>query len=250
MTEPAEPLRKFGVIDFSHSDPLASFLSSRYEVRRAHPSKILEMVKSGELDLGMVSLVSYLENREALRLVEGPTIHSLSGTISTLLVSSGNPMGTPMKIAVTSHTRTTEFYLDQIMRKLGIRTELIHCDFTEAQDLLEKADYALVIGDEALRAFNSGCRILLDIGRQFSVNFGLPPVYAVTVTASDVKSLPAIDVTNLDAAVEKHDSNMASESSKRVGVSIHLMERYFTSIRYSFTDEVRNTIGFVDRAIH
>ena len=58
---------------------------------------------------------------------------------------------------------------------------------SECESLLENADYALVIGDDAIRAYSGYANILMDVGLEFSKLYGLEPVYAVSATRSNIE---------------------------------------------------------------
>ncbi len=235
---------RLGLINFSHSDPLEAMLDPLFQITRDVPSVLLEEVLSGKLDYAMVSLLSYYSRRSELKILEGPTIHSISRTMSTLLVSNGGGMDGIGDVAVTSHTQTTEFYLGLILHELGISWKPIRCDFTEASDLLGVADYALLIGDEALRSYRPEFRILIDVGKEFSSLAGLPPVYAVTVSKIQGKSDRLADSDDMARLEPRYDDAAVVRTSMRIGVSPEIVRQYYRCIRYSYDQQVRASIGF------
>lgn len=218
---------------------------------REHPRDLLNHVLDGTVDCAMVSLVSYLENRESLSIMETANIHSLRGTLSTLLVSRGEGIARDMDIAITAHTRTTSYYLDLILSAMHIQHSDHATHSTEASDLLSDARYALVIGDEALKVFNGGYRVLMDIGYEFSRIFSMPPVYAVTVCRKD-HEYPAGDFSILQDGV-RASTKFKGEAAERVSGSLHvpvsILASYYNCISYSFNPMVGNTVDFVQRGI-
>ncbi len=235
-----------GIINFTHSDPLYNSLGKKEGIIRESPGKILKMVLEGSLEGGMVSLVSLLENR--LELVKGANIHSISNTMSTLLVSKGKELSKSMDIAVTSHTRTTELYLEMALKGLGISYRLIHTEFTEAEDLLTIADYALVIGDEALKVYGSTPRILLDTGFEFSRQYHLQPLYAVMCHRPGEGEPSGIEYVNSAVFPSHATKEKAAESaSERLGISLSVMRRYYSVIRYDYQGVLNDTVDFVSR---
>lgn len=239
----------YRILDYSHSDPLYRSLEPNLKVDRGTPSENLKVVLDGEYSESMISLVSYLENREELKLLPTANIHSISTTGSTLLVSSGATIKKSMEISVTANTRTTSHYLSLILRSMGIEYKFRNGEETSADSLLEESDYALVIGDEALKIFGTGHRILLDIGYEFSRIFGRLPVYAVTVSLEDKKS----DVTDLVnqsiLSYKTHIRECAANASSHLGVPIGIMMWYYKLIRYDFSGPVRSTIDFVEKTL-
>jgi predicted solute-binding protein len=150
-----------------------------------------------------------------------------------------------MDIAVTGHTRTTEFYMGKVLEGLGISYRAVRRPETAGIELLRSSDYALVIGDEALEAYVDGSTVLLDIGREFSSMFMLPPVYAVTVTTGKEDTVPGLDMGRLQESAAKHSGMAAKEASARLSLPEKLFENYYSRIGYSWDSSVMGTIEFV-----
>ena len=239
-----------GLINFSHTEPLSMAIDHRSYVRE-HPRDLLNHVLDGTVDCAMVSLVSYLENRESLSMMETANIHSQRGTLSTLLISRGECIARDMDIAITAHTRTTSYYLDLILSAMHIPHRDHFTNSTEASDLLSDSSYALVIGDEALKVFNGGYRVLMDIGYEFSRIFSMPPVYAVTVCRKD-HEYPAGDFSILQDGVHA-STKFKGEAAERISRSLHvsrsIVASYYNCISYDFNPMVGNTVDFVQRGI-
>ncbi len=237
-----------GLINFTHSDPLFLSLSKKEGFLRETPGKILDMILGGELEGGMISLVSLLEN--GLELFKGANIHSVSTTMSTILVSRGKGLSKKMEIAVTSHTRTTEFYLEMVLKGLGIEYKMLHSDSTDANDLLNQAEYALVIGDEALRVYSTDLRIILDTGYEFSRLFHMQPLYAALAYKREEKP-PAgfADVDRATAPERPVVEEAVEEASKRLNLDKKLMRRYFSLVKYDYVPVLDRTVDFVSKHI-
>jgi len=234
------------LIDFTHSFPLIEALSSQAKMSRGSPSDNLKGVLDGKYSMAMVSLVSYLENKDDLELVKGANIHTKAQTLSTLLVSRGKDLTNRMDVAVTAHTKTTELYMDLVLSRMGISPKKIYSKATEASELLEEAEYALVIGDEALRYFHGDGKIILDIGYEVSHFFKLEPLYAVTVARKD--SLDMDEVRILEKAVELSQifiMESIKKGSNERGISRDLLEYYYTLISYGYSMKQDRTMDFV-----
>lgn len=236
-----------GIINFTHSDPLYSAVRRKDLVVRDSPANILEKVLDGKLEGGMVSLVSLI--RSNLNLSRGANIHSIATTMSTILVSNGKPISKNLEIAVTSHTRTTEFYTEMVLKALGINYKMIHTDYTDADDLLSVSDYALVIGDEALRVYGSSLRILFDTGFEFSRLYHLQPLYAVMgyTGSQEPEGMDAVNEAVYPSSDDIETS--ASNASERLGLRLDLMRRYYSLIRYDYPSQLDRTIEFVMKHI-
>lgn len=237
-----------GIINFTHSDHLYAAYGDKSLVLRETPKNILKYILQGRLDCGMVSLFEYLENQDRLELVESATIHSLKGTMSTLLVTRKATISSPMKIAVTEHTRTTAVYLELVLKKMKIDYTLIWSREREAEALLMEADYALVIGDEALKVYSTDMRIIWDLGYQFSALYSMMPVFSVTVKAKGKECSREIEL--LDQAVRdspEYIDQFVEEDSGRLGLPADTMRRYFHTIQLDFNNEVKKTVNFLSK---
>lgn len=238
-----------GLIDFTHSEPLYAAYPRKENVVRDTPKNLLKRLLGGEIDCGMISLFEYFDHRDALEILESATIHSLRGTMSTLLVSRGRSIGKHMEISVTEHTRTTAAYLELILQKSGIEYDLKWSQEREAEKLLDEADYALVIGDEALKVYSTRLKILWDIGYQFSRLFSMSPVFSVTVARKN--SSCTEEISDLDLAISHHGEYVeksVDETSAKLGVERNIIRQYYNTIRYDFTPGVRKTLEFLQKA--
>ena len=239
------------LIDFTHSFPLIDAISSRTEIDTGTPAGNLEGILDGKYSMAMVSLVSYLENSEDLELIRGANIHSRAQTLSTILVSRGKDLADEIDVAVTSHTKTTEFYMDQVLSRLGISCNKIHGKATESDDLLDMADFALVIGDEALRFYNGNGKIIFDIGFEFSHLFRLEPIYAVTVARKG--EVDKGEVADLDFSVEASRNYIKKSINRAAGernIDKNIMAYYYDLISYQYGSEIDRTVEFVSGMSH
>ncbi|MFG1518909.1 MAG: MqnA/MqnD/SBP family protein [Thermoplasmataceae archaeon] len=240
----------FGIISFAHSDPFYLALNDRYSFMRYGPREILSKILSGELEGGMVSLVSYFQHSDQLDLMESATISSKSATISAVIASRKEDLRENIHIAVTAHTETTVLYANEVLKKMGIRAEFHPSKRTYVDELLEEEEYALVIGDEALKAYKPGIRILIDVGHEFSRLFHMPPVYAVTVCSksADCSSYAA----TISKAIKKYRSLIRPTvdlTAFRLTLNPSAVEAYFNSIDYTFDNSKKKTVEFVSNII-
>ena len=234
------------LIDFTHSFPLIGALSSQTKMSKESPADNLKGVLDGKYSTAMVSLVSYLENSDDLELLKGANIHTKAQTLSTLLVSAGKDLADRMEVAVTAHTRTTELYMDLVLSRMGISPKKIYSKATEAADLLEEAEFALVIGDEALRYFHGDGKIILDIGYEVSHFFKLEPLYAVTVARKDSVDMDEVRILEKSVNLSRgYIMESIEKGSAERGISRDLLEYYYSLINYEYSLKQDRTIDFV-----
>ncbi|EQB71352.1 MAG: hypothetical protein AMDU1_APLC00029G0022 [Thermoplasmatales archaeon A-plasma] len=240
-----------GLINFTHSCPLHRAYPDPAGMVMDSPRGIISSILDGSIACGMVSLLEYFSHRDVLELENSAVISSIGPVISTLLVSRGTLPHKGMEIAVTRHTRTTEMYLKYILRSEGIEYETKPSSSTEAQDLLNEAEFALVIGDEALSAFSSGFRIIWDIGYEFNRISSHAPVFAVTVKRKGVGCSREIGHLN-SAMMHAHEfrDECTVESARKLGISSAIMKRYYSLVRYEFTTETLKSIEFASSIAH
>ena len=54
---------------------------------------------------------------------------------------------------------------------MGISYQIKESDYFDADNLLKTADYALIIGDNAIEAYSGNLNILMDIGLEFAKQY-------------------------------------------------------------------------------
>ncbi len=237
-----------GLINLSHSDPLAATFNDN-EIERHSASENFDLVLNKKVDIAMIPLVSYLKNKDKLNLVKSMNIHSVSNTVSTVLVSKYKYLKDNARIAVTSLTKTTELYLKLIMDKIGIKYELCHSKYNDYKNLLNDYDYALVIGDNAIMSYNNNVNIIMDTGLEFSKLYNMEPVYAVTAGYNH----SSLDLENtLNEHIlqsKKYVNEFILKNAEKFNVKKELMSMYYRSIDYSYNYSVEKTINFLDKII-
>lgn len=227
-------------LKMSHSDPLV-LSYGRDDYNRASPDKCLKSVLSGESLKSMVSLVSYIENMDRIRMIDGPLISFKNQSVSTLLVSNERYLSYDIEIAVSGDTRTTEFYMEKVLDAMRIGFKVRRSRKLEAEDLLNEAPYALVIGDEALKVYGSRYRILLDIGFEFSRIFQMIPVYAVSTALHD----SPITSDDFYMKTDLFRQKCTDDLSNRLNISRMIVSRYYSNLSYSPSISTKATIDFV-----
>jgi predicted solute-binding protein len=235
-----------GLINLSHSDPLYMSFPAGETVRNSAAANMKYLLE-GNIEIGMVSLVSFIQNMDKLKLIRSMNIHSRANTVSTILVSKFNYLKDKMKINVTSLTKTTELYLKLVLDKMGISYEIRESEYSDADTLLKTSDYALIIGDNAIEAYSGNLNILMDIGLEFSKQYNMYPVYAVSAAAENT-DVDSSMVNYLDSRI-KESSKYINEATKlnsiKFNVKEEVMHEYYKSIDYSFNDPVMRTIDYI-----
>src|SRR3954468_13757286 len=123
------------------------------ELTKDTPDRLSELLVTGDLDIGPISLVEYLRNADQLALLPDIAIGSDGPVLSVNLVTQ-----VPLteldgrRVALGSTSRTSvllaRMWLEQVH---GVRPEYFTCP-PELPTMLLEADAAVLIGDAVLRA--------------------------------------------------------------------------------------------------
>ncbi len=228
------------MINLIHSDPLDHVAEENFEVSRSDTRSNLRDLLDGKVDYSMISLVDYFKNRESLSLADGPTISGRGKSDSNLLVSNGSDPFPGMRVAVTSETETTAFFLKLILERLFPGSVLIRSRSNSVENLLKEEDFALVIGNRALDIYRTDTKIIFDITHMISKIFNMHSIYAVTVSLTDkgtdenlvaLKNIPRWTITrDLDRISKEHNMEKA------------ILNEYYQSLTYDLNSLMRKEI--------
>lgn len=175
----AEPLIRLGAVSYLNVRPLVFGLDRRdgVSLRFDVPSECARLLASGEIDLGMVPSITYLD-RPGDRIVPGVCIGS-EGPVASVALYSRKPIADVRTIALDTSSRTSAM-LTRILcaRRFNIAPVFV----PHAPDLaamLAAADAALLIGDPALFADHAALGAAkIDLGAEWTAMTGLPFVWA------------------------------------------------------------------------
>ncbi|MGP6239207.1 MqnA/MqnD/SBP family protein [Cuniculiplasma sp. SKW4] len=236
-------MNTFALINLIHSEPLANHLEKNFIIRRGTTRDNLKLLLSGQADYAMISIVDYFKHYNELDLVYGPTITGKIHSMSNLLISKDLDPYPGMNIAVTSETETTAFYLREIVDQMYPGTKLIRSKRSTPEELLSEEDFALVIGNNALRVYESDFRVIFDVTKMFSKIFDLYSIYAVTATKKDggmERSLKG------EFEVEEWEKTKLVEPvSSKYGISPNILANYFAAISYDFDTVIEREIKII-----
>ena len=193
-------MTRLGAVDYLNVRPLVHGLDRRPDlvsVRFDAPSECARLLEAGEIDLGMVPSITYL-NRPGDHIVPGLCIGS-DGPVESVALFLRSPLRDVRTLAVDTSSRTSGA-LTRILcaRRFDIAPTLVpHAP--ELNAMRAAADGALVIGDPALYYDNAASGLVkTDLGEQWTVLTGLPFVWAFW--AGRPGAVPSEAVAALQAA--------------------------------------------------
>jgi chorismate dehydratase len=175
----SRPVR-LGAVNYLNVRPLVYGLEAhrdRVTVRYDPPAECARLLARGEIDLGMIPSVAYLD-RPADRVVPGVCIGS-DGPVASVALFTRKPVSEITRIALDTSSRTSAMLVRVLCaRRFGISPTFVpHSPDLGA--MLAVADAALIIGDEALFVdYGALGTQKIDLGAAWSEMTGLPFVWA------------------------------------------------------------------------
>jgi chorismate dehydratase len=183
---PAQP--KLGHIQFLNCLPLYYGMVKNdvlldVDLVKADPADLAVMIEDGELDLAPIPAIEYARHAEDLVLLPDIAISS-DGEVQSILLLSKVPveqLGDGACVALTRASRTSQVLARILLQKRwGVMPEYVEMP-SDLAEMMRDADAALLIGDDALRAYWQELPELTkyDLGMIWTEWTGLPMVYAV-----------------------------------------------------------------------
>jgi len=169
---------RLGAVSYLNVRPLVYGLDrhrDRVSLRFDVPSVCAQLLANGEIDLGMVPSITYLD-RPGDRIVPGVCIGS-EGSVASVALFSRVPVANVRSIALDTSSRTSAALVRILCAR---RFDIAPVFVPHAPDLatmLANADAALLIGDPALFADAAGVA-KIDLGAAWTEMTGLPFVWA------------------------------------------------------------------------
>lgn len=231
-------------VPFVNAEPLTwGFTHGPYrglfDVSRVIPTRIPEMIRSRQIDIGLIPSIEYqhLDGVEILPFLGIASKHRAR----SVFLASRVPLERVRRIALDENSRTSVALLKLLLAHRG----LTHIEFREQapslQEMLEGNDAALLIGDAALTSDTRGLYVSDLAAEWFSVT-GLPFVFAVWAVRSDLHLpdglRPFMDSRSMGLA---NLPAIARGAAERLHLPAATIEEYLrVNIHYHLaTDEVR-----------
>ena len=249
MTEPV----RLGAVGYLNARPLTWALDrapERWKIRYDVPAVCSALLRSREVDLGLVPSFDYLEG-EDYRLVPGVGIGSY-GPVASVALFARVPLEDIRRIALDASSRTSVALVKVLCHhRFHITPEFVPCG-PDIEDMMRRADAALLIGDPALEADYEvlGLR-KIDLGAEWTKMTSLPFVYAAWTGRTGAVS--PTDVRLLQDAQEEGQQALEAIASEFADGDVVRAERAATylrdNVRYGIrADDARGLQMFLDYA--
>jgi chorismate dehydratase len=229
-------LVRIGSVPYLNAAPLVHGLGSG--VRLAPPSQLAEWLRSGEIDVGLVSIAEVLEN-DCYDVVDGIGVGS-DGPVYSVLLAHRVPLSELRTVACDPASLTSVRLLQWLFAERGLRPEFVRMAASTAPDP-DATEGFLLIGDPAIAFRQSAAASafqIWDLGQAWRESTGLPFVYAVWAIRRDVEAAPLVR-----RLLRAHDQGMAALDEivrSRPEFDSETRDRYLRlHIRYSIGERER-----------
>jgi chorismate dehydratase len=181
---------RVGAVSYLNAWPLTwtlDTLHGRWSVRQDVPAVCAALLHSGEVDLGLIPSVEYLQAPD-YRLVPGVAIGS-RGAIASVAIYTSRDMRDVRRLALDTTSRSSAA-LAQVLcaRRYRITPEFVP-HRPDLARMIHDCDAALLIGDRALETDHEARGLRkLDLGVEWTDLTGLPFVYAAWTGRPDAVS--------------------------------------------------------------
>ena len=217
------------------------------ELTKDTPDRLNDLLVSGQLDIGPISLVEYLRHADELVLLPDIAVGSDGPVLSVNLVSQV-PLGEldGRRVALGSTSRTSVLLARMWLAEVhGVHPEYFVCP-PDLTSMLLESDAAVLIGDPALRAtYDVGARTqpgltVHDLGAAWRDWTGHPMVFAVWAAGRQfaeqnpglVKDVHTAFVASRDAALE-HVDQVAAQAARWENFDGPTLANYFRTLDFS-----------------
>lgn len=223
------------------------------------PAEIARLMRAGELDAALLSLIEYLRHADQFLLLPGLAIGAEGSVQSVQLVGKVAPRSMRGPVAMTDASATSHVLLALLLKELwAVAVKCSSCE-VDFPDVLGHAEAALLIGDDALRVAAqqpSGLH-MTDLGKAWAELTGLPMVFAVwAVRREFARSQPALTsklAEGLSASLAwslGHLADVIAYSSSRQPFSPAYLDAYYKNLDYGLGAAAeRGILAFAEKSL-
>lgn len=223
---------KLGCLPYLNVKPLVYSLEhgglpEGWELVYAPPSKLAEMLASGEIAAAPVSSFACFMNPD-FGICPDICI-AADGPVKSVLLMSKKPIVNLDRIALDTSSLSGASMLKIILKELyNMEPEFVRMPPSPINEMLNSCDAAMVIGDPAMQYPKDGLYIL-DLAEQWKNLTGLPAVFAVWagkgITSELVRILHETKKTGLTMIQE-----IAQQESERLKLPVEVCDEYLSKI--------------------
>ncbi len=220
---------------------------------QAAPKDLTRMLLDGRLDIAPIPAIEYARNAKDLVLLPDIAISS-DGEVQSILLLSKVPVDEldGARVALTNTSRTSQVLTRVLLQNhWGVTPEYVEMP-PDLPAMLRDADAALLIGDEALRAYwehDEGLHAC-DLGEVWTQWTGLPMVYAVwavrrdyATNEADALSHVARALTGSLAYCRENLDDISEYAARWESFPVGHFRSYFNALQFRFESRYREGLA-------
>lgn len=215
---------------------------------KAPPRQLAEMLLAGQLDAAPIPAIEYARHADDLVLIPDISISS-DGEVQSILLLTKLPVEAlgGKTVALTASSRTSQVLAKILFaRHWGVAPSYVEMP-SDIGGMMREADAALLIGDDALRAYHQPmAELKFDLGEVWKEYTGLPMVYAVWAVRREYAEANPDEVKRLDWALNEsmcysreHAEAVAEYAARWEPMPVSFFASYFDTLRFSFGEHFR-----------
>ncbi|MDR1159553.1 MAG: menaquinone biosynthesis protein [Syntrophomonadaceae bacterium] len=240
---------RVGHIKFINCYPLFYGLTEKkllpdIDLIRDYPGALSHMLKNNALDMAWIPSIDYARDYEDYVLLPNISVSS-EGEVKSIFLFSKYPAGEMdgKSIAMTNASATAQALLRVLMANYYKCSPRYFASDPNLNAMLEKADAALLIGDDALRAYykNSARLFIYDLGGIWKEYTGLPMVWAVWAVREEWAEKNLQFLVNIDKVFAeamrlslREIDKVAAKAAQKEEFGIEYLLEYYRCLKYDF----------------
>jgi chorismate dehydratase len=218
----------------------------KYELTFTTPAGCADAVREGKADIGIIPSIEY-QRIHGLRIIRGISIASNCEVKSVLLLSNV-PVESVRTVAADNSSRTSVALARILLEKFYLRQVEMTAANPEPDEMLKRADSALVIGDPAL-GYRGPAPHVYDLAAEWRKFTGLPFVFALWAGRGGA----ALEELGKDLRSSRnyglgHINEIASECAPKYNMNPEEIKVYLTqNIDYNLDEDHRQGLSLFCR---
>jgi chorismate dehydratase len=245
--------------DFIYYPLVHGKLSANIEYVRAHPPELGEMLKKGDVDIAPTSSILYAQNSQDFWILPDFSISALGKTMSIILFSEKFSDWEELEgntVAIPGTSASSSALLQIILEMKGIEAEFVFHKDPDLNAMLRHADSALLIGDDALKAFYEGRKAICDLGEEWKNLTHKKMVYAFWVIGKKAAVEKKNEISNFYKVLSKSKEMayqeielICRELAREINVSPEFMMSHLKTLDYNLDEKCKEAaIYFFEKA--
>ena len=234
---------RVGIVNYLNTKPLLYGLerppiSERIELIGAYPSRLAEMLRNDEIDLGLIPVAAIPQLPEYH--IVGNYCIGAEGEIASVCLFSEVPMHEIKRVWLDYQSRSSVALLKWLMQEYwGIFPEILLAENEDYRQEIKGTTAGLVIGDRALEQRKIST-FIYDLGSEWRSITGLPFVFAAWIST---RELPADFIAEFDAANALGLAHI-DEIVARENFDLYDLKKYYSlHLSYKLDDRKRQGLN-------